>query len=130
MRIIRDWRWISNSRCDLLDFWCSFTIFISGIFLIFQDPERFSGYTYFDEPNTTRNIVASLFTIVGSMNLIKLFVPVKPPVMVNSAMKTLNFMLFVLLSLCEMVRLNSFPLALVFYSTFSIMALQNMLKTR
>lgn len=129
-RFIRDWKWVSNSRLDCVDFWCSVTLFISGIFLMFQSPDRFAHLTYFNDPTTTRNVASALFTSVGLVNLIKLFVPLKPPVMFNSALKALNFMLFVVLTLCEVAHLQSFPLTLVFYTVFSGMSFQNLLKTR
>lgn len=127
---IRNWSWITNSRLDCIDFWCSLTIFVSGLFLMFQDPERFARYTYFDDPVTTRYVSSILFSAIGLLNLIKLFVPIKPPIMVNSMLKAFNFMLFMLLALCETAHLQAFPLTIVFYSIFSVMALQNLLKTR
>lgn len=129
-RFIRDWKWISNSRLDCVDFWTSLTLFVSGIFLGFQSPDRFLYYHYFDDPTITRNAASAIFTAVGIVNLFKLFVPLKPPVMFSSVLKALNFMLFVVLSLCEMAHIQSFPLTLVFYTVFSGMSFQNLLKTR
>lgn len=129
-RFVRGWSWVSNSRIDCIEFWCSVTLLLSGIFLMFQDPARFSTYPYFDDPKTTRDVAAAAFSIVGAVNLVKLFVPLKPPVMVNVWLKSLNLMLFILLALCELAHLQAFPLSLVFYTIFSGMALQNLLKTR
>lgn len=128
--IVRGWKWISNSRTDCIDFWCSIVIFISGFFLLFQDPDRFPKYTYFEGATVTKNVSAALFSSIGLVNLIRLFNPHRLPILVRVGMQSLNLMVFLLLTFCELANLHSFPLTIVFYSVFSLMAVQNILKAR
>jgi hypothetical protein len=93
---LRRFCYIYNSRVDFVDFWLCLYIITTGMVCLYSHPlENIpTVYTNLTDRGITSNGLGLFALIIGSLNLIRLYIPFKPPIIVACFGKCLMLSVF------------------------------------
>ena len=126
----REFKYIYESRIDFVDFYLSLhLIFTALVLLIAQPLEHIAVYT-----NITKSGVGSIglgwyILVIGLLNLLRVFAPVKPWCILAVAMKAMMLMIFMYL-LFGILGHPVLPLTTGILFTLCLLNIDNILRTQ
>lgn len=127
---LRRFCYIYNSRVDFVDFWLCLYIITTGMVCLYSHPlENIpTVYTNLTDRGITSNGLGLFALIIGSLNLIRLYIPFKPPIIVACFGKCLMLSVFLLL-LFGILGNPVLPLTTGYLSVAILLSLDNIRRT-
>lgn len=125
----REFKYIYRSRIDFVDFYlCLHLIFTALVLLIAHPLEHLKVYTNLTDSGITSSILGGYIGVIGALNLLRVFAPVKPWCLLAVAMKCLMLMIFCYL-LFGILGNPVLPLTTGILFTLCLLSTDNILRT-
>lgn len=122
--------YIYNSRVDFIDLWISSISFLIGVVLLLCQPiESIPSYHFLISSGIHSKNLGFFAIFVGLSSIIRILLPFKVNVLISTLMKTFSLGLFVLLSLSVLGN-PSLPISIIFYFAVSLLAFDNLVRTK
>lgn len=126
---IRNFKYIYHSRIDFVDFWLCMYIVSTGLVCLFSKPlENIPVYTNLTNRGISSIHLGLFAVLVGSLNLLRLFLPFKMPIVITIFEKCLMLFFFILL-LFAILGNNVLPLTTGYLSIAILLSLDNIKRT-
>lgn len=121
--------YIYNSRVDFVDFWLCLYIVTTGMVCLYSHPlENIAVYTNLTERGITSNGLGVFSLSIGLLNLIRLYIPFKPSIIVACFGKCLMLSVFLLL-LFGILGNPVLPLTTGYLTVAILLSLDNIRRT-
>lgn len=126
---LRQFCYIYNSRIDFVDFWLCLYIVTTGMVCMYSHPlENIPVYTNLTERGITSNGLGLFSLSIGLLNLIRLHLPVKTPIVISIFGKCLMLSVFLLL-LFGILGNPVLPLTTGYLTVAILLSLDNIRRT-